>query len=73
MFQGGLKGVIWTVSLQSMVMLVSSVAVIVLGLINVGGVLPVWESSRDGGRIKIFEYVILLSRKTINILRTSRL
>jgi Na+/proline symporter len=67
MFQGGIKAVIWTDFLQGMVMLVSSIVVIVLGLIHVGGVLPVWERSRDGGRTKIFEYVILLSSRTINI------
>jgi len=66
MFQGGIKAVIWTDFLQGIVMVVSSIAVIVLGLIHVGGFLPVWEKSRDGGRIKIFEYVILRSRKTIN-------
>jgi len=71
MFQGGIKAVIWTDFLQGMVMVVSSIAVIVLGLIHVGGFLPVWERSRDGGRIKIFEYVILRSRRTINVLRSS--
>jgi len=71
MFQGGIKAVIWTDFLQGMVMVVSSIAVIVLGLIHVGGFLPVWERSRDGGRIKIFEYVILRSRRTINMLRSS--
>jgi Na+/pantothenate symporter len=68
MFQGGIKAVIWTDFLQGVVMVVSSVAVIVLGLIHVGGFLPVWERSRDGGRIKLFEYVILHSRRTVNIL-----
>jgi Na+/pantothenate symporter len=71
MFQGGIKAVIWTDFLQGVVMVVSSIAVIVLGLIHVGGFLPVWERSRDGGRIKIFEYVILRSRRTINVLRSS--
>ena len=66
MFQGGIKAVIWTDFLQGMVMVVASIAVIVLGLIHVGGFLPVWERSRDGGRINFFQYVILLSRRTIN-------
>lgn len=73
MFQGGIKAVIWTDFLQGMVMVVSSIVVIVLGLIHVGGFLPVWERSRDGGRIKIFEYVILGSRRAINISRSSLL
>ena len=71
MFQGGIKAVIWTDFLQGVVMVASSMAVIILGLIHVGGFLPVWERSRDGGRIKIFEYVILRSRRTINVLRSS--
>jgi Na+/pantothenate symporter len=73
MFQGGIKAVIWTDFLQGIVMVVSSIVVIVLGLIHVGGFLPVWERSIDGGRIKIFEYVILRSRRTINTLRSSLL
>jgi len=73
MFQGGIKAVIWTDFLQGVLMVVSSIVVIVLGLIHVGGFLPVWERSRDGGRIKIFEYVILRSRRTINIFRFSLL
>jgi Na+/pantothenate symporter len=73
MFQGGIKAVIWTDFLQGVVMVVSSIVVIVLGLIHVGGFLPVWERSRDGGRIKIFEYVILRSMRTINIFRSSLL
>jgi Na+/pantothenate symporter len=63
MFQGGIKAVIWTDFLQGVVMVMSSIAVIVLGLIHVGGFLPVWERSREGGRIKIFECVFLRSRK----------
>jgi Na+/proline symporter len=56
-FQGGIKAVIWTDFLQGVIMLVASFVVIVLGLIHVGGFIPVWERSRDGGRIKVFEYV----------------
>jgi Na+/proline symporter len=59
MFQGGIKAVIWTDFLQGLVMVVSSITVIVLGLVHVGGFLPVWERSKEGGRIKIFEYVFL--------------
>lgn len=45
-------------------MVVASVVVIILGLVHVGGFIPVWERSNEGQRIKIFEYVhILLSRR----------
>lgn len=56
MFQGGIKAVIWTDFLQGVVMVVASLVVIVLGLIHVGGFIPVWEKSIEGQRIKIFEY-----------------
>jgi Na+/proline symporter len=59
-FQGGIKAVIWTDFLQGVVMVVSSIVVIILGLIHVGGFTPVWEKSNEGQRIKIFEYVHLL-------------
>ncbi|KDR17310.1 hypothetical protein L798_08509 [Zootermopsis nevadensis] len=52
---GGIKAVIWTDFLQGVVMVVASLAVIALGLVHVGGFVPVWERSRDGGRIRIFE------------------
>jgi Na+/proline symporter len=47
--------VVWTDVLQGVVMVVASVVVIILGLIQVGGVETVWERSRDAGRIRIFE------------------
>jgi Na+/proline symporter len=54
-FQGGIKAVIWTDFLQGVVMVAASIAVIILGFIRVGGFVPIWERSRDGGRIKLFE------------------
>jgi Na+/proline symporter len=54
-FQGGIKAVVWTDFLQGVVMVVASVVVIVLGVIKVGGMGTVWERSRSGGRIRIFE------------------
>jgi hypothetical protein len=44
-------------------MVVASVVVIILGLIHVGGFIPVWEKSNEGQRIKIFEYVHILSMR----------
>jgi hypothetical protein len=47
-------------------MVVASLVVIILGLVHVGGFVPVWERSRDGGRINILEYVLsLLSRRQL--------
>lgn len=55
---GGIKAVIWTDFLQGVVMVVASLVVIILGLIHVGGFIPVWEKSNEGQRIKIFEMSI---------------
>ncbi|XP_021923924.1 sodium-coupled monocarboxylate transporter 2-like [Zootermopsis nevadensis] len=52
---GGIKAVVWTDVLQGVVMVVASVVVIILGVIQVGGVGTVWERSRDAGRIRFFE------------------
>ncbi|XP_069699573.1 sodium-coupled monocarboxylate transporter 2-like [Periplaneta americana] len=52
---GGIKAVVWTDVLQGVVMTVASIVVIILGVIEVGGVGVVWERSQLGGRIRIFE------------------
>ncbi|KAJ9575567.1 hypothetical protein L9F63_007575, partial [Diploptera punctata] len=52
---GGLKAVVWTDFLQGLVMVVSSVVVIILGLIYAGGFGNVWEINQQGGRIRFFE------------------
>jgi Na+/proline symporter len=47
--------VVWTDVLQGVVMVLASVVVIIVGVIQVGGMETVWERSRDAGRIRIFE------------------
>ncbi|PSN54834.1 hypothetical protein C0J52_02933 [Blattella germanica] len=54
-YEGGMKAVVWTDFLQGFVMVVSSIAIVILGLINVGGFTAVWQKSMEGGRIRIFE------------------
>jgi Na+/proline symporter len=54
-FQGGIKAVVWTDFLQGVVMVVASIVVIILGVTEVGGMGTVWERSRNGGRIRLFE------------------
>jgi Na+/proline symporter len=46
---------VWTDFLQGVVMVVASIVVIILGILEVGGVDTVWERSTRGGRIRIFE------------------
>nr|CAD7194906.1 unnamed protein product [Timema douglasi] len=53
-FEGGLKAVVWTDFLQSFVTLGSCIAVIFLGVSNVGGFKKVYEISYHGGRTDMF-------------------
>jgi len=54
-WQGGLKAVVWIDFLQTVVIMISSIAIIIVGLIKAGGMGNVWQKSSDGGRILIFE------------------
>ncbi|XP_069699584.1 sodium-coupled monocarboxylate transporter 1-like [Periplaneta americana] len=51
---GGLKAVVWIDFLQSFVIMVSSIAIIVLGLIYAGGFGRVWNAGVEGGRVDLF-------------------
>ncbi|XP_063227313.1 sodium-coupled monocarboxylate transporter 1-like [Bacillus rossius redtenbacheri] len=51
---GGLKAVVWTDFLQAFVTVGSCFAVIILGIMNVGGLGAVFERSNEGGRTEIF-------------------
>ncbi|PSN54825.1 Sodium-coupled monocarboxylate transporter 1 [Blattella germanica] len=52
---GGIKAVVWTDFLQGVVMGLSTIAVIILGVIHVGGFANIWERNEDGGRIRFLE------------------
>jgi Na+/pantothenate symporter len=69
--QGGLKAVVWTDTLQQIIMMGSSIIVIVLGIIAVGGLDVMWQRSLDGDRIEFFKYVLTPSGSTSNY-RTQR-
>lgn len=47
---GGIKAVVWTDVVQGAIMLLSVVAVGVLGTIRSGGMFTVMERASDGGR-----------------------
>ncbi|KAJ9582262.1 hypothetical protein L9F63_003391 [Diploptera punctata] len=51
---GGLKAVVWTDTLQQIIMMVSSVVVIFLGVIAVGGLDKMWQINLEGDRIEFF-------------------
>jgi len=51
----GLKAVVWTDTLQLMLMCGAIVCVILLGLAETGGLTHVLETADEGGRIIIFK------------------
>ncbi|XP_026284118.2 sodium-coupled monocarboxylate transporter 1 [Frankliniella occidentalis] len=51
---GGVKAVIWTDALQLFLLVLASVAVIVLGVVRLGGLGVLLERSLEGGRIEFF-------------------
>ncbi|KAE8753001.1 hypothetical protein FOCC_FOCC000347 [Frankliniella occidentalis] len=53
-FEGGVKAVIWTDALQLFLLVLASVAVIVLGVVRLGGLGVLLERSLEGGRIEFF-------------------
>ncbi|XP_069699578.1 sodium-coupled monocarboxylate transporter 2-like [Periplaneta americana] len=53
---GGIRAVVWTDLLQGIMMLMSSLAVIIIGIQQVGGLDTVWRRSEAGGRIRFFEF-----------------
>ncbi|XP_043249566.1 sodium-coupled monocarboxylate transporter 1-like isoform X1 [Colletes gigas] len=52
--QGGLKAVVWTDAIQTIVMFGGVMVVATLGTMRIGGIERVWERNRDTGRIEFF-------------------
>ncbi|GJQ70604.1 hypothetical protein Trydic_g22998 [Trypoxylus dichotomus] len=53
---GGLKAVVWTDTVQTVVMVGALVVVMVMGTMNAGGFAEVWKRNKDGGRIDFFNF-----------------
>jgi len=53
---GGLKAVIWTDVIQTVVMLSGFFAVIIQGSINLGGFGNIWRAAEEGGRIDFVHF-----------------
>ncbi|KAF5303091.1 hypothetical protein FQR65_LT08422 [Abscondita terminalis] len=51
---GGLKAVVWTDTVQMVVMTAALIVVLVMGTISVGGFAEVWRRSDLGGRLEFF-------------------
>ncbi|XP_055642806.1 sodium-coupled monocarboxylate transporter 1-like [Toxorhynchites rutilus septentrionalis] len=52
---GGLRAVVWTDTLQFLLMIGATLAIIFLGIANVGGFIEVWEAADRGGRLVFFD------------------
>lgn len=55
MFKGGVKAVVWTDTIQFIFTMGGLIAVLVLGVMSIGGVSELWRIADEGHRIKIFE------------------
>lgn len=50
--QGGLKAVVWTDVIQTMMMFSAMLLVIIKGTSDIGGVSVLWERAMESGRIE---------------------
>ncbi|KRT79021.1 hypothetical protein AMK59_8383 [Oryctes borbonicus] len=55
-YEGGLKAVVWTDTVQTVVMVGALVVVMIMGTMNAGGFTEVWKKNKDGGRIDFFNF-----------------
>lgn len=53
--KGGLKAVVWTDTVQTLIMFGALLFVIIMGTLSVGGFKEVWSRSEQGGRIDFFK------------------
>jgi solute carrier family 5 (sodium-coupled monocarboxylate transporter), member 8/12 len=54
--QGGLKAVIWTDTVQVVIMYISMLTVIIKGDLDIGGTAEVWRRNAESGRVEFDEY-----------------
>lgn len=55
LFQGGLKAVVWTDTIQTLVMYCGTITICIVGTYQVGGVAKVWKRNDESGRIEFFK------------------
>ncbi|KAL1514268.1 hypothetical protein ABEB36_003553 [Hypothenemus hampei] len=51
---GGLKAVVWTDTIQTVIMFGALIITVIIGTTRVGGIEEVWRRNLDGGRIEFF-------------------
>lgn len=52
---GGMKAVVVTDVFQSLLMFAAIFSVIICASIHTGGIRPIWETARKGGRLEFFK------------------
>lgn len=52
---GGIKGVVWTDVVQSVIMYGSLVIIMIKGTLDLGGLGVVWQRNLEGGRLNVPE------------------
>lgn len=53
--QGGIKAVVYTDVLQTLLMYIGTLVVTIISVVDVGGVAKVWNTAELGGRIEFFK------------------
>ena len=61
LFQGGIKAVIWTDTIQMVILLVGLIVLSVMGADKAGGIHQAWNITVQGGRNNFIEYVLSLT------------
>ena len=51
LLQGGIKAVVWTDTLQAVILIVGYLAMIICGTVAVGGFGVIWNKSLEEGRL----------------------
>lgn len=49
---------VWTDTIQTIVMYAAMIIIIAMGVINIGGFDETWKRNRNSGRIDFFKYII---------------
>ncbi|XP_014673011.1 PREDICTED: sodium-coupled monocarboxylate transporter 1-like [Priapulus caudatus] len=54
---GGMRAVVWTDALQMVILFAGLIAIVIGGLVSIGGFSNMWESAKRGGRDRLFKQV----------------
>lgn len=53
--QGGMKAVVWTDTLQMVILFMGLIAIDIAGLFSIGSFSIVWDTAKQGGRNRFFK------------------